>query len=365
MRSWLQVTGYRWQVFRNPVLKMVLVFCIAVNCQLSTVNAQDIHFTQFFTNPLIINPAHTGYYDGNYRIGLNFKAQWPWAISNTTYNYHTETPYVDVSFGERKIKVGWMGIGFHFLNDEAGDGSLTYRRFGLSYAYHQALDKEHRYILSAGAAVTYSIRSVDFTKFYFNNQWVEDEGFDFALNSNEPVERSSFTMIDVSAGLNFGGQIHEQVKLDLGVSMLHLNRPKHTFFENDERLGFRYQASAGLKYDINDNFSVNVNGYYGYEKKASEIITGAMLGYSPTLNRSAELNHTFYIGGYYRVKDAFSPIAGYRFKGLRVLFNYDVVLSRLQKPGRANGGPEFSIVYVGKWGGDRYNGEKVYCPKFN
>src|ERR1019366_3034800 len=109
----------------------VFVFLSAIFCSLSTFS-QDIHFTQFFTNPLILNPAQTGYFDGNYRVGLNIKAQWPFAITNTTYNYHTESPYVDFSFGEKKIKSGWMGIGFNFLNDQAGDGRLTYRRFSLS-----------------------------------------------------------------------------------------------------------------------------------------------------------------------------------------------------------------------------------------
>jgi hypothetical protein len=171
-------------------------------------------------------------------------------------------------------------------------------------------------------------------------------------------------MIDLGAGLNFGGQIHEQVKLELGASMLHINRPKHTFFDNSERLGLRYQGSAGVKYNINENFELNIHGYYAYEKKASEIIVGAMGGYSFASSGTYEKDHTIYLGAYYRVKDALSPIAGYRFKGLRVLFNYDVVLSRLIKPGRANGGPEFSVVYVGRWGGDRYSGEKIYCPRF-
>ena len=107
--------------------------------------SQDIHFTQFFTNPLILNPAETGNFNGNYRIGFNFRGEWPWAIGSVSpYNYHTETPYVDFSFGENKITSGWMGIGVDFLNDEAGDGELAYRRFSLSYAYHQAFDKDHR-----------------------------------------------------------------------------------------------------------------------------------------------------------------------------------------------------------------------------
>src|ERR1700677_1438296 len=105
---------------------------IVVYCLLSIVYclspAQDIHFTQFFSNPLILNPAQTGNFNGNYRVGFNFKGQWPWAITGTAYNYHTEAPYVDFSFGENKLKSGWMGIGINFLNDEAGDGELIYRR---------------------------------------------------------------------------------------------------------------------------------------------------------------------------------------------------------------------------------------------
>ena len=172
-------------------------------------------------------------------------------------------------------------------------------------------------------------------------------------------------MLDVNAGINFGGQLSDHIKLELGVAMLHLNRPKATFFNNVERIGFRYQANAGVKYSINDSWSVNVNGYYGYEKAASEIVVGSLAGYSLSSKVSYEHEHTLYIGAYYRIKDALSPIVGYSFKDLRVLLNYDIVLSRLLQPGRANGGPEISVVYVGKWGDDRYNGEKIYCPKFN
>src|SRR5580704_7122854 len=119
----------------------VMKIALAVLCLLSMVNglwSQDIHFTQFFTNPLILNPAQTGNFQGNYRIGFNFKGQWPFAINSSAYTYHTESPYVDLSFGENKIKSGWMGVGFNFVNDEAGDGVLTYRKMCLSYAYHQA-----------------------------------------------------------------------------------------------------------------------------------------------------------------------------------------------------------------------------------
>src|ERR1035441_5781184 len=67
-------------------LKGTLVFLSSIVYCLSS--AQDIHFTQFFSNPLILNPAQTGNFNGNYRVGFNFKGQWPWAIAGSPYNYH-------------------------------------------------------------------------------------------------------------------------------------------------------------------------------------------------------------------------------------------------------------------------------------
>jgi hypothetical protein len=38
------------------------------------VQAQDLHFSQFFNSPLSTNPANTGFIpDGDYRLGVNFR----------------------------------------------------------------------------------------------------------------------------------------------------------------------------------------------------------------------------------------------------------------------------------------------------
>jgi type IX secretion system PorP/SprF family membrane protein len=346
---------------RKLLLRSVFIggLCAVV----SSLVAQDVHFTQFFSNPLILNPSQTGNYEGNYRVGFNFKAQWPFAISGKVYNYHTEAPYVDFSFGERKLKSAWFGLGLNFLNDEAGDGRLTYRRMSLSAAYHQAFDKDHRYILSTGFGLSYIIRSVDFSKFYFNNQWVDDFGFNITLPNNEPLQRESFQMVDLNAGINLGAQIHNQVKLDFGFAMMHLNRPKHSFLGTTERLGLRYQANFGITYTVNERIAITANAYYGNEKKAQEITAGAMLEYGFINNRHSVPSNTVYLGLYYRGKDALAPVIGYQYKNTRLLFNYDVTLSGLSKPGKANGGPEISIVHKGSFY-KHFGSKKVYCPEF-
>jgi len=348
----------------TQVLHLRVLFVFIAYCLLPVAYSQDIHFTQFFTNPLILNPAQTGNYEGNYRIGFNFKAQWPFAIEGQVYNYHTESPYIDFSFGERKLKNSWFGLGMNFVNDEAGDGRLTYRRMSLSTAYHQAFDKDHRYVLSVGPGFSYIIRSVDFSRFYFNNQWVDDNGFDISLPNNEPVQRESFQMLDLSAGVSFSAQVHNQIKLEFGFSMLHLTRPKHSFLGTTERLGFRYQASSGITYTINERISITANGYYGYEKKAQEFVTGVMMGYGFYKIKSSGADNTLFFGIYYRGKyDAIAPLAGYQFKTTRLLLSYDVTLSGLIKASRANGGPEISLVHTGSFY-RHFNNKKVYCPNF-
>ena len=75
----------KWKYIRRRSLHL-RVWCVFIAYyMLPAAYSQDIHFTQFFTNPLILNPAQTGNYEGNYRVGFNFKAQWPFAISNSIY----------------------------------------------------------------------------------------------------------------------------------------------------------------------------------------------------------------------------------------------------------------------------------------
>src|SRR3984885_3759927 len=85
----LALTGYKRLLCKS----VIALICLVVSTAFSF--SQDIHFTQFFSNPLILNPAQTGNFNGNYRVGFNFRGEWPWAIGNSSpYNYHTESPYV-------------------------------------------------------------------------------------------------------------------------------------------------------------------------------------------------------------------------------------------------------------------------------
>lgn len=338
---------------------------IALFCFISfifTARSQDTHFTQFFTNPLIQSPASTGYFQGNYRVGANYKYQWPWATQQQTFNYQTEAVYADFSLLENKVKHGWMGIGANFLNDNAGDGRLRYMRFGASVAWHQAFDRNNRFMLSVGYGFSVINKSVDFDKFYFNDQWVSDQGFDRSVPNFEHPNTSSFFQVSMSAGLNFHAKVSDKLLLSTTFSMLNINRPRDDFYNYDSHLGFRYIGTLNMEYEVSKLINITANAYFTYQQKAYEVVFGGMAGFKPH-QRHHVSNSTFYVGAYYRYNDAVSPIVGYQYKKTRLLVNYDVITSRLYIPGQLNGGIEISLVHVGSFPQVR-NERKYACPKF-
>src|SRR5437879_1863948 len=82
---------------------------------LDTVQAQDPHFTQFYANPLYLNPAFAGSAHCP-RINLNYRNQWP-ALAGQ---------FITASFSyDQQISSLSSGIGLMALTDNAGEGTLN------------------------------------------------------------------------------------------------------------------------------------------------------------------------------------------------------------------------------------------------
>ncbi len=90
---------------------------------------------------------------------------------------------------------------------------------------------------------------------------------------------------------------------------------------------------------------------------------GAMVGIKAGEAYRKENNSIFWIGSYFRMIDAWSPIVGYSYKQCRLLINYDVIISKLSRTGKLNGGLEISLVLVAGWK-HKQNEQKWACPKF-
>src|SRR5579875_1302569 len=101
----------------------------------TSIGAQDLHFSQYFNAPLLVNPANTGFSpDVDWRAGINYRNQYS---SLTNNPYKTMNVWGDAQLFNNRFDNGWMGIGGTILKDVAGAGSLTSTRAYASVAYHQ------------------------------------------------------------------------------------------------------------------------------------------------------------------------------------------------------------------------------------
>ena len=92
----------------NKKIRIILVAIF--NKYAVTLQAQDVHFSQYFNNPLFINPAHAGNGINYVRASLFYRNQW-----NTV-----ASPFRSQSFAVDKA-VNRLGFGALVTNNSAGN----------------------------------------------------------------------------------------------------------------------------------------------------------------------------------------------------------------------------------------------------
>ncbi len=316
-------------------------------------NAQDLHFSQYFNSPLLINPANAGFVpDRDWRVGINYRNQW---ASVTDNPYKTMALWGDIQLFNNSIENGWVGLGGSLLKDVAGSGSLSSTKGFASVAYHQLLGLKS--LLSAGFNIGFANKSIDISKLTFGNQW-NGKFFDAAIPSGEAFAFNSITYFDLQAGLNYAIFPTDNAYLNAGFSVMHLNRPKESFFNNqdiDVRIEPRFTAFVNGSFKLNDQWIVNPNVYVSKMGNSYETVAGLNARYNLSGDGNLQL-----IGGLYtRLSDAFIPMVGVEWNDLAVTVSYDATVSSLGTFNQTRGAYELSIVKSGILSA---SGKDVKCP---
>lgn len=326
-----------------------VIICLCVQNS----KAQDLHFSQYFNAPLLINPANTGFApDKDWRIGANYRNQWAGILSNP---YKTMSVWGDAQIFNDRFDNGWMGVGGSILKDVAGSGNLSATKINASLAYHQLIG--YKSLLSGGFSIGGVNKRIDPAKLTFDNQW-NGKFFDITLPSNEVFSTSSVWYLDVQAGLNMAWFPNDNAYINAGFSAAHLNRPKESFFTNtntDTRLSVRYNYFLNGSFKLNDQWIVNPNIYYSAMAKTNETVLGMNAHYNLSGDGSTQI-----IGGmYYRLKDAVMPMVGYQWNNIALTVNYDVNANGIATYSESRGAYELSIVKTGLF---NPGGKSVKCP---
>lgn len=320
--------------------------------------AQDIHFSQYYKAPFLLNAANTGLIDDkDYRVGLNYRNQ----AATIPVPYNTFSLFTDYALFRDKWETSWLGAGVGFWRDVAGNGNLSLTKAQANLAFH-VLTSE-RTSFSAGIGMSYNQRSVDFSKLTFDVQWDE-----FAFNKSAPNMEANLTQkttyLDVNAGINFSYYNNNNFFIKFGLGAQHINQPTETFYAEQNKIGLRPVLNLDVTYKASDKIMVNPSVYYTRQKRASELVGGVMFNIN-TNSGDLDLNtNEFEIGCYYRNKDAIIGVAGYKYKNYHINFSYDHTISQLSQGNGGMGAFEISFIVTGFFRNPDQLRNTYGCPRF-
>lgn len=335
------------------------ILCIVCSLQFNSfLQAQDLHFSQFFNSPLATNPANTGFIpDADFRIGANYRNQWS---SVMAVPYKTISAFGDAQVLRDRLENGWVGLGGMILNDQAGTGSLTSTKIYGSVAYHQMLGLSS--LLSAGFNMGWANKRVNQSKLTFPDQF-EGKFFDGTAPSlaKNGFVNNNVSYFDMHVGMNYAYFPDENVYINAGYSLQHVNRPKETFFGDNTttgRIPMRHTGFINGIFKLNDRVIVNPNAYFSTQAKSKELVFGINANYNLSEFGESQL----LAGIYYRYGDAIAPMVGFEVKKIQFTFSYDVTMSGLNKYNGYRGASELSIIKKGFYP-DNVDRASL-CPKF-
>lgn len=330
---------------------------------LSYSNAQDVHFSQFYNSPLFTNPALTGRFDGLYRLNAVYRNQWFQVGNFGSTPFATYGASIDFSIPQKKNA---FGVGMNMFHDRAGNGGLNTTTIGILGAYHKALDKNGKHMLSLGVQADYTNRRLDQSNLQFYNQFNANNQFNGNLPTGENIVDERIGYFDLSTGLFYHGKVAKKLMLYVGGAMFHLMKPKASFASGDElEISYRYMAQGGLDIELK-KVDILPSVLYMRQQNTNELNTG--LGVAFKFGNDSEVH----IGAYTRLyginddlgMDAVIPYAAVQLADLRIGVSYDATVSNLQEAPRALGGLELTLVYIGHPRALPEVKPVLFCPRY-
>jgi type IX secretion system PorP/SprF family membrane protein len=301
--------------------------------------AQSYHFSQFFSTPLLTNPAHTGFTDGSFRVASNFRSQGS-GNGNTFFSAYASADY---SLFRNKIVNGHKaGVGIYLMNDHSLAGAMQTSSIGVSTAYNVALDPYGEHSLGLGFQGVFHQRRFDYSKLTFENQFGPN-GFDGSLPLGEPMDFNRRQSFDLNAGIMYNILLPDK-SFFAGFSAYNLLSHNDNVLAEEFKMPIRLNFQAGARFFVHEYASVYSSLTSIYQNGANQLTLGGAYGYQLTDGDQNEL-----IGGmWYRLKDAVIPYVGYQRDGFQVGLTYDYTVSSLKTAPRLRNAYELTLLYRSK-----------------
>lgn len=313
--------------------------------------AQDMHFTQFFSNPLYLNPAFTGANVCS-RVSSAYRNQWP-GVTKTYTSYLLSLDHYIPKYN--------IGVGLLFGSDVAGTGDLSTTIINPMFAYELKVNRQVS--MRFGVQPGVGMKSLNFNALLFGDQIARGGNV-----TTLEVPSQSRTYFDIGTGA-----IIYTRKLWLGASAYHLTRPDVALIGNgDGVLPLKYSIHGGYKYTFNPKErnlyaqrSISPAFNYRGQRKFDQLDIGFYFTqYIVNIGlwyRGIPLFKAYEPG--YANNDAIAVIIGLRTDRFNIGYSFDYTISDLT--GLTHGAHELSLSYqLCKFKKRKKTRIQIPCPKF-
>lgn len=332
-----------------------LLLCILIAVSAGSY-AQDPQFTQFYANPLYLNPAFAGS-NRCPRVNINYRNQWP-ALKET---YITTSASYDQHFDGLN-----GGLGLMFMNDQAGEGTIKTTNISGMYSYQ--LNVNRKMSMRFGLQGTYVQKSLDFDKLTFGDMIDPRYGFVYETQEMRPKESRSF--MDFS-----GGVLAYSSKVYGGLAVHHLTEPDEAFIvKGSSKLPMKFTAHMGALLPVGETGG----GYRGGRMNRDEgtyispnILYQQQASFNQ-LNLGMYILHSPIVGGlWYRgnfgndkflSSDSFIALVGIQKGIFKFGYSYDVTVSSLSNS--TGGSHEVSVGLNFECRPKKKRFRAINCPSF-
>src|ERR1035437_6178571 len=211
----------------------------------------DIHFSQFYETSILRNPALTGVFANDYKLGVYYRNQWS-SISNP---YNTVLVSAETHLNVRETSEDFVSFGLLGYYDKAGSIDEKITSVYPAINYNKSINPDHNTFLSFGFTGGYLQYSFDPGKATFNNQYLNGK-FNVYNPTMENLPNAKMNVWDLGAGINFNTSTGEgnNVTYVIGVSGYHFTQPKFSYYQtaNNITQNMRLNGNAGISANIND-----------------------------------------------------------------------------------------------------------------
>lgn len=339
----------------DVIIKRITLFSLTMLTVFS-LRAQDPMFTQFYANPLWLNPALAGV-ERCPRVISNYRNQWPKTV-NGGVNYVTYA----VSYDQHVDALNG-GLGIQVMNDQSGNG--VFNNYYISGMYSYNLPVNRKFSMRFGLQGSYIQKNLDWSKLTFGD--MIDPRYGFIFQTQETPGLDNAKMADFSAGwLGYSQRFYG------GFAVHHMTQPREQFLNGDKNfLPRKYTVHAGWKIPLNKRFpkegSVSPNFMYvrqgndlAFNPNANKLFLGLYAQKGPIVGGVWMRSNTGSIEGF--ATESFIMLFGLQTDYLRFGYSYDLTISRLTND--TGGSHEISVALLFDCRPKRTKFRYIDCPKF-